>query len=50
MMMSTTPGSTDSLDQNPVTTMSTSFKSSRNLPAPSVLPFGRSPGFRNAIN
>ncbi|CAF0928253.1 unnamed protein product [Adineta ricciae] len=48
MMMSTTPGSSDSLDHLPITTMSTSFKSSRN--PPSVLPFGRSPGFRNAIN
>lgn len=48
MMMSTTPGSSDSLDQLPITTMSTSFKNSRN--PPSVLPFGRSPGFRNTIN
>ncbi|CAF0898722.1 unnamed protein product [Adineta steineri] len=48
MMMSTTPGSSDSLDHLPITTMSTSFKNSRN--PPSVLPFGRSPGFRNAIN
>ncbi|UJR37398.1 hypothetical protein I4U23_030103 [Adineta vaga] len=45
MMMSTTPGSSDSLDHLPITTMSTSFKNSRN--PPSVLPFGRSPGFRN---
>ncbi|CAF3912155.1 unnamed protein product [Rotaria sp. Silwood2] len=48
MMMSTTPGSSDSLDQLPITTMSTSLKNSRN--PPSILPFGRSPGFRNAIN
>ncbi|CAF2142761.1 unnamed protein product [Rotaria magnacalcarata] len=48
MMMSTTPGSSDSLDHLPMTTISTSFKNSRN--PPSVLPFGRSPGFRNAIN
>ncbi|CAF0776909.1 unnamed protein product [Rotaria sp. Silwood1] len=48
MMMSTTPGSSDSLDQFPTTTMSTSLKNSRN--PPSILPFDRSPGFRNAIN
>ena len=48
MMMSTTPGSADSLDQFPLTTMSTSFKNSRN--PPSILPFDRSPGFRNLIN
>lgn len=49
MMMSTTPGSSDSLDHFPTTTMSTSFsKSVRSNP--SVLPFGRSPGFRNAFN
>ena len=48
MMMSTTPGSTDSIDHLPITTMSTSFKGSRGTP--SVLPFGRSPGFRNAFS
>ncbi|CAF1438534.1 unnamed protein product, partial [Rotaria sordida] len=39
MMMSTTPCSFDSIDQI------SSFKNSRN--PPSILPFGRSPGFRN---
>lgn len=48
MMMSTTPGSVDSFDQYPITTMSTSLKNSRN--PPSILPFDRSPGFRNIIN
>ncbi|CAF0952651.1 unnamed protein product [Rotaria sp. Silwood1] len=43
MMMSTTPGSFDPIDQ--MSSLSTSFKNSRN--PPSILPFGRSPGFRN---
>ncbi|CAF2949894.1 unnamed protein product [Rotaria sp. Silwood2] len=43
MMMSTTPGSFDPTDQ--MSSLSTSFKNFRN--PPSILPFGRSPGFRN---
>ncbi|CAM4783157.1 unnamed protein product [Rotaria magnacalcarata] len=43
MMMSTTPGSFDPIEQ--MSSLSTSFKNIRN--PPSILPFGRSPGFRN---
>lgn len=43
MMMSTTPGSFDPIDQ--MTSLSTSLKNLRH--PPSILPFGRSPGFRN---
>ncbi|CAF3338861.1 unnamed protein product [Rotaria socialis] len=43
MMMSTTPGSFDPIEQ--MSSLSASFKNTRN--PPSILPFGRSPGFRN---